>query len=90
MHLKKNCFQRNIKTQVIPTRTINQEVTVTTDRVIFELRNLQLTATARCLEAVSPDSDKNSNRKNPRCFYHRDCINLIPTFFVFFNYALFR
>jgi hypothetical protein len=90
MHLKKNCFQRNIKTQVIPTRTINQEVTVTTDRVIFELRNLQLTATARCLEAVPPIVIKTATGKILLLLSQGLHKSNPYIFRFFFNFALFR
>ncbi|MCJ7698140.1 MAG: exo-alpha-sialidase, partial [Thermoplasmata archaeon] len=51
------------KTQVIPTLAMNQEVTVTTDGFIFGLGKVQLTATARCPEAVPPIVTKTATGK---------------------------
>ena len=51
------------KTQTISTLAIDQEVTVTTDGMIFGLGTIQLTATASCPEAVPPVVTKTATGK---------------------------
>lgn len=51
------------KTETIPTLAIDQEVTVTTDGIIFGLGAIVLTATASCPEAAPPTVTKTATGK---------------------------
>ncbi|MFH1013554.1 MAG: hypothetical protein V1769_03485, partial [Thermoplasmatota archaeon] len=51
------------KTETIPTIAIDQEVTVTTDGMIFGFGTIALTATASCLEAEPPEVTKTATGK---------------------------